>query len=80
MVIIRVGLAIRANRSTNVFPLRCSSTGNSSFTDPRNRVQVHITTLSENGQRPSMSPVTAVDNENRRTRNEIKFDNDVEVV
>lgn len=72
IVIIRVGWAIRANGPIDVSALRCLSTGNSSMTEPRNRMSVHITSLTEtkddNSQRLSTSRMTAVDNEHRRTR------------
>ena len=84
MVIIRVGLTIQANRSTNIFPLRGSYSGNS-FSDPRHGLQVRINTLTENkvedsNQRPSMSPLTVIDIENRPPRGGVKLDDAKEVV
>jgi len=77
MVIIRVGLAIRSNRATHIFPLRCSIP-NSSCTDPRSKMHIHIPSpiqkRAENDRRPSMSPRSPVDDENPRSRSEINFD------
>jgi hypothetical protein len=46
MVIIRVGLATRANQMTHV-PLRNTSVENSLSAERRRGMQVHITTLTE---------------------------------
>ncbi|KAG9313794.1 hypothetical protein JVU11DRAFT_6154 [Chiua virens] len=72
MVIIRVGLANKAYRLSNVFPLGYTSPDNSSSFDRRNRMQVHITSLTESQvENHSMSPNAAV---NYDRRNETKTD------
>jgi len=66
MVIIRVGLAARANRTMTSILLGNTATVNSVSTDRRQRTQVHITTLTESkvddGQRSPMSPTSRVSN------------------
>ena len=67
MVIIRVGLATRANRTTSV-PLGSMSTDNDLSAERRRRMQVVITTLTESkvdeGQCSLMSPTRCVRNKN----------------
>ncbi|KAG9313792.1 hypothetical protein JVU11DRAFT_6152 [Chiua virens] len=70
MVIIRVGLANRASQRMNALPLGYASPSQSSSADRASRMQVHITTLTENKvdvERPSISPMTVgLSSENHR--------------
>ena len=82
MVIVRVGLVDRANQSMDFHARRYLSSTNGSTS--RNRMQVHITTLTENrvddGPGLPSGPVTGVDHKDRRNWNEAEFDNGREVV
>lgn len=81
MVIIRVGLATRANQAASI-PLGTTSTDLSLSAERRRRMQVHITTLTEskveNGQHSSVSLMSPVGSKNRSS--EIKLGNMGEAV
>lgn len=74
MVIIRVGLANRANHSMHT-NLGHASSVHSVAGDRRSRVQFDITPLNkvDDGQRSSISPTSHVSSEKNR-RSEIRFD------
>lgn len=73
-MIIRVGLANRANKASNFLSLGNTIISNSM--DQRNRMKVHVTTYTENNvencQRSAASPILVGDENNLRS--EIKFD------
>lgn len=86
MVIIRVGLANRANQRTSMLtsPMYVYQQQPETLTtDRRNGVQVHITTLVEstieNDQHLPMNQMALIGGESKR-RSEIKFDGIEEVV
>ena len=76
MVIIRVGLATRTNRMTNIPLGHISTDDDRGSTQRRRRTQVNVTTLTENkfdyGQHPPTSPTSATSSKSGPT--DVKFD------
>ncbi|KAF8553469.1 hypothetical protein OG21DRAFT_1441794 [Imleria badia] len=76
MVIIRVGVVRRANQATGI-PLGNTFTDNSLSTERRNRMQVHITTLTESKiENGPLSPIALTSHTmlNKNRPSEIKFE------